>query len=688
MFSSKKKKNQSKNTGETRALDPFSHEMDGKTFEMNTFNLHEKSAISEMLYCFKSEALLIATNMNTSEIQAWKIDEEIEQFKIAYTLKGHKAIITALCLSEQTNTLFSGSHDKQLIIWNLKNCMGKLIYRMTQKIETESSGILCLTLNEKDRTVFAGTGDSKVFVYQRDQSSDQYSQKQVIRGSSSIPHMDDLGDIRNEITSLEYSPMNEILYISAREDCFFLYRKMSDTDKSEYVFKRRNYIKSSDMTFVTKTLFIQSQDIVVCSTVLSEIIFFKNKNSEDKFKTRYDGLESPLYSEIGNIRDNDNFISSLAFSESLGGAIFVGKDDGTIQWYKVRMADMEGDDMGEEDEDEEVFDNKEASNETDSIKRGGAVDKRPHSGGIIAMFYCDRSNQLFSACDNQTVRVRQFKGVFSTKRRIRNQEEIPEDDQMGTISEQMSQNIKNREDIKKKNNIFGKVQKQESFKSQKSREKVENKVNTKVRNNSRNNIENKQVNQYPNEFKIDTNLNKKDEISTLQSNLNLILDNQERIIENIEELTQDIATFTKNQKENTESVHSHLKNQSQEYLKHSKLQLDDFEKRVMEQPGEDRSQRLPYESASKQVEGTQQQSELGNGANNYLEEQFQTQGEVNSIWVKDIRQEIQDLKSSSDKQYWELFRFIERFDQKQNQQHEQTSKQIIQLMKCMGTLLQ
>ena len=84
---------------------------------------------------------------------------DTESKNLISTMRGHENGITSLALSEKTNRLVSGSSDKSIKVWCTAEC------RNIRTLREHSHIILCLALNSIETYLISGSADSQVIIW-------------------------------------------------------------------------------------------------------------------------------------------------------------------------------------------------------------------------------------------------------------------------------------------------------------------------------------------------------------------------------------------------------------------------------------------------------------------------------------------------------------------------------------------
>lgn len=414
------------------------HQIRNSKFTMQSFNTNKGFEICSIVYCVTSQSIILASSKK--DIQVWKKNPENQKYEEFSSLEGHMSLVKALVLSQKTNTLFSGSNDYQLIIWKLKENDGIFTYRRDQVFKTDSRGIECLALNQKDNIVFVGTNNSKIFVFKRNEISKKYEESQVIVGTTkskkdSLDYkFDDFEDIKYPVTSMSFSEKHNILFVAAQEDCIFVYGKQNNgCNQSKYSFLYKLEVNLRKKSSIFNVLYIPSVDAILGTNQNNQVILWSNTNGDAQGEDDYHNY-SEQHHEIPTYK-YDHFIDNLYCSHSQSIVL-------CERLYNVVIA---GDSNGLIKYNEDVMSSANIENYY--------VDKIMHLGSVAAMYYCEVSNQLFSACDSFCVRVRQFEDDGTGVRELDDQEEVEYDDFQEILDKKKEENQKNEnlrlEELKK-----------------------------------------------------------------------------------------------------------------------------------------------------------------------------------------------------------------------------------------------
>lgn len=418
---------------------------------MQPFGIGEDVIVEDIIYCSTSQSLILASSKK--ELQVWKKNTISNQYEQSSPLEGHESMVTALRICQETNTLFSASRDKNLIIWKLKEKEGVLNYRMHQILGTESTGIDCLAYSQKNRIIFAGTRDSKIFVFQRNEETLEFEQKQVIIGTFEIvksrtgKNIQEFEDIKYNVKSMNFNDKYDILYVAAQEKKLFIYGS-EDVDgdgERKYVFKNKINLTLKNCSVIDLVTHIPKYNIIVSGSEGNQVVLWKRKNDGggvflNNYGDNSEDLEMPEYEYFTHFKDHLQYIQCLVYSERLGNVVITGGDDGFLNWYSIQ-GDKENEEEMEEDGEDNFDDDMSESCYSDSMQmpidqgsqnleavHGGKVDRFQHRRNVVAMYYCEISNQLFSASDSSSVRVRMFEEDGFVVEKSSNPEKIGYDD--------------------------------------------------------------------------------------------------------------------------------------------------------------------------------------------------------------------------------------------------------------------
>lgn len=684
------------------------HKMDGQKFKMHPFSLEDEVYVNDLVYCVTSQSIILASTNN--EIQIWKINPENNQFEEYSTLDGHNSMVKALIICRKTNTLFSGSWDGQLIIWKLKENEGDFNYREEDTFETETKGIDSLAYNRNENIIFVGSRDSKIIVFKRNSNIKRYEEQYTIEGGftyekgKSNKKIQVFIDIKYSVCSMSFNEKHDLLYVAAEEKCIFIYGRSGGVGVNKYSFISKIELTQKYNSSIMKVLYIPNQDIIASYDLEQHLIFWTNKNRVqgeiDEDDDISDDYERPEYQYFKQYMDHSHKICSMVYSEQLGNLVITGGNDGILNSYKITALEKEEDSSSEDDFDDENFDIIEDDVQVEqntakyTIEHKGVVDTIRHQGNVVSMYYCEDSNQLFSVSDSFAVRVRQFKKGNTGVKKLKNQEKIEYDDFEDRLEESYNENMeKQREeeeierqrleqeklDEEERNRmesieLENQRQKEEEeelerrIKRENKRQKEQEERDQKIAEQEEQQRLEKEAREDEKFQEMENQQNQIEAVQNLKGKIILTLDIQQKVTEQLNNMTQQIFKGSQQQKEDSQKIKENLRNQLITIKEKQGSRLNKLEKKLAEKIG-------------------QQDSKGFNSSLSTLENNISDQMDVSSFWMKGIREDMNNLKQQSNGQYWQLFKMIEKIQKKQEKQQKETTESLNFLMKNMDMML-
>lgn len=222
---------------------------------INTFFFHKKSCVPYMV-----------TGSADATLKVWKMTLGTHQFELLETLDAHEAPI--LKVTGTTHTLFSGSADGKLCVWNDNSFTSKPSYTLHQSLETGQRPITALETDGKVSylQLFSGGNDGSIKVWKK--KNGKLESYQVLEGHE------------KEITSLKYDSSSRLLFSASADRCIRIWNCVNGK------FFCESLISDAHSDKVTDILPFQKGKILVSTSVDGSIkLWMSDDNGSWNLKT-------------------------------------------------------------------------------------------------------------------------------------------------------------------------------------------------------------------------------------------------------------------------------------------------------------------------------------------------------------------------------------------------------------------
>ncbi len=204
--------------------------------------LHHLSSITSLVLSTNNKTMFTgSTNRN---ITVWDVSDPAKPTHLASldeAKTGHSSAINCLAISSDNKTLFSGSNDKTIKIWSIINPANPILFATINNINPSS---LCVSSNNK--TLFCGSQEGAITIYDITNLSNP-----TLIGAHGQAHIEN-------ISSLILSTDNKTLFSGSQAKTTFTIWNVSDPRNITEIISKEVYEFVHDLALSNdnKTLFV------------------------------------------------------------------------------------------------------------------------------------------------------------------------------------------------------------------------------------------------------------------------------------------------------------------------------------------------------------------------------------------------------------------------------------------------